>query len=287
LALDRPEPRLAARSGTWNDLRKRVLSAAIMAPVALACIWLGALPWTLLIALAAAGLGVEWVHLCGGRVRAPAGVAVPASVLLAGAMAVAGEAGTGVALLGAAALLVWALARSDPRAARLAAGIPYLGLAAIALIWLRRDATVGGPNVLFLVLVVWASDIGAYLLGRWIGGPKLAVRISPTKTWAGAAGGLLAAVAAGFATARLIGGDLGAAAGLWHTACVAAGLGLMAQAGDLVESAIKRRFGVKDSGRLIPGHGGLLDRLDGLLTAAPAAAVLALALGRGVLLWKQ
>lgn len=278
---------MPAPQGAWSDLRKRVLSAAILAPVALACIWLGALPWTLLIALAAAGLGVEWVHLCGGRIRTPAGVAVPSSVLLAGAMAVAGQAGIGVALLGAAALLVWTLDRADPRAARLAAGIPYVGLAAIALIWLRRDWTAGRANVLFLVLVVWASDIGAYLLGRWIGGPKLAARISPTKTWAGVAGGLLAAVAAGLGTARLVGGDLGGTADLWHTARVAAGLGLMAQAGDLLESGIKRRFGVKDSGRLIPGHGGLLDRLDGLLTAASAAAVLALALGRGVLLWKQ
>ena len=278
---------MSVSQGAWSDLRKRVLSAAILAPVALACIWLGALPWTLLIAVAAAGLGVEWVHLCGGRVRAPAGVAVPCSVLLAGAMAVGGQAGIGVAVLGAAALLVWLLAPADPQAARLAAGIPYLGLAAIALIWLRRDWTAGRANVLFLVLVVWASDIGAYLLGRWLGGPKLAPGISPTKTWAGVAGGLLAALAAGLGTARLIGGDLGGTASLWHTARVAAGLGLMAQAGDLLESGIKRRFGVKDSGRLIPGHGGLLDRLDGLLTAAPAAAALALALGRGVLLWKQ
>lgn len=278
---------MSASRNAWSDLRKRVLSAAILAPVALACIWLGALPWTLLIALAAAGLGIEWVHLCGGRIRAPTGLAVPASVLLAGAMAVAGEAGIGVVLLGAAALLVALLARADARGARLAAGIPYVGLAAIALIWLRRDWTAGRANVLFLVLVVWASDIGAYLLGRWLGGPKLAASISPTKTWAGVAGGLLAAVAAGLGTARLMGGDLGAPDGLWHTARVAAGLGLMAQAGDLLESGIKRRFGVKDSGRLIPGHGGLLDRLDGLLTAAPAAAMLALALGRGVLLWKQ
>ncbi len=257
-----------------------------MAPVALACIWLGALPWTLLIALAAGGLGAEWVRLCGTRPAAASGWTVPAAVLAAGAFAVAGQGVLAIALLAAAAMLTWAFARSEAPPARLAAGIPYIGLAGVALIWLRRDAAIGRANVLFLVLVVWASDIGAYVVGRWLGGPKLAPRISPSKTWAGAGGGLLAAVATGLAVARIAGGASGDQAGLGRAALVAAGLGLAAQTGDLLESAIKRRFGVKDSGRLIPGHGGLLDRLDGLLAAAPAAAALAAALGRGALLWK-
>lgn len=264
-----------------------MLSAAILAPVALACLWFAALPWTVLIALAAAGLGVEWVHLCGRRALEPPGIAVPAALLIAGATAALGAAGLAPAVLALAALLALAWAQPDPRAARLAAGIPYVGLAAIALIWLRRGGDVGRANVLFLVLVVWASDIGAFAVGRWLGGPKLAPRISPAKTWAGAAGGLLAAVAAGLAVARFGPGHLVASAALWHTAAVAGGLGLMAQAGDLFESGLKRRFGVKDSSRLIPGHGGLLDRLDGMLAAAPVAALLlALVPGPGGLLWR-
>lgn len=273
------------RAGTarrWRDLRKRVLSAALLAPVALACIWFGAFPWTVLIALAAAGLAAEWIALCGADPRLASAWIVPAAVLAAGTLAVAGHCAPGVTVLGAAGLAAWLLAGPTPPSRRLAAGIPYIGLAGIALIWLRRDGGTGRANVLFLVLVVWASDIGAYLAGRAVGGPKLAPRISPAKTWAGAAGGLLAAVATGVAVARIAGGGPG---DLARAALVAAGLGVAAQAGDLLESGIKRRFGVKDSGRLIPGHGGLLDRLDGLLTAAPMAAVIALLLGRGTMLW--
>jgi phosphatidate cytidylyltransferase len=130
----------------------------------------------------------------------------------------------------------------------------------VALI-LLRGAESGRATVLFLMLVVWAGDIGAYLVGRLVGGPRLAPSISPGKTWSGAAGGTLCAVLAGLAVAPA------------HpvAACVLAlVLSIVAQAGDLLESAIKRHFGVKDSGRLIPGHGGLLDRLDGVVAAAPA-----------------
>jgi len=145
------------------------------------------------------------------------------------------------------------------------------------LAWLR---TGGWGNVLFVLLVVWATDIGAYLIGRFGGGPRLAPRISPGKTWSGAAGGLASALAVGLGTA------LFSQAPLAGALFVAAGFSVAAQAGDLLESGMKRHFGVKDSGRLIPGHGGLLDRLDGLLAAAPVAALLAAAFGRGVELWR-
>jgi len=160
-------------------------------------------------------------------------------------------------------------------------GLAYVALAGAALLWLRDDPAVGRANVLFLLLVVWAGDIAAYLTGRWIGGPRLAPGISPGKTWSGAIGGLLAAAAAGLLTALL----------LFHGAngravAIAAFLGIVAQGGDLLESFVKRRLEVKDSGHLIPGHGGLFDRLDSVLAAAPAAALLALTLGRGVALWQ-
>lgn len=214
----------------WSDLRLRVASACVLAPLGLAALWLGGVAWLLLVGLLTVGLGVEWVALCrrlGRSARLPA----------------------------------------------MLAGVPYVGLGAAALLWLRAGPGSGPRAVLFVILVVWASDIGAYAVGRLIGGPLLAPGISPGKTWAGAIGGLSAAAAVGFAGLHPA------------SALVAAGLGIAAQAGDLMESAMKRGFGVKDSGWLIPGHGGLLDRFDGLLTAAPAAAALALLAGRTALGW--
>jgi phosphatidate cytidylyltransferase len=272
-----PDPRTpGARRFRWSDLRKRAISAALLAPLALACLWFGGGWWAALLALAASGLAVEWVHLCGARLASPAGLAIPLVVLAAGATALADRELLGVAVIAAGFLLAW-LASGR---ASVAAGIPYLGLAMVALVWLRGDGEAGRDNVLFLLLVVWASDIGAYAAGRMVGGPKLAPRISPSKTWAGAAGGLVAAMAVGAVAALALHGGT-----LPRILPVAAGMGVAAQLGDLLESALKRHYGVKDSGRLIPGHGGLLDRLDGVLTAAPVAALLAVVAGRGIVLW--
>lgn len=261
----------------WGDLRKRALSAALLAPTALACIWLGADAWTALMALAAGGLAYEWAVLCGGRPLRMPRLVVPAVVLLAGLIAVLDHEGWALVVLSAGAVL----ARLSSGRWAMAAGVLYVGVASVALIWLRGDNAAGRANVLFLVFVVWASDIGAYAAGRLLGGRKLAPSISPGKTWSGAAGGLIAAMLVGEAAGNLLAG-----APIGRAAMVAGLLGLAAQAGDLLESAIKRHFGVKDSGTLIPGHGGLLDRLDGLLTAAPAAAAMALLLGQGVALWR-
>lgn len=277
----RPDPAYpsapAASRFRWGDLRMRVISAAVLAPLAVACLWLGAWWWAVLLTVAAAGLAVEWVHLCGGRLASPEGVVIPLAVLAAGAAAAVDGEMLGLGLIVGGFLLAWCLGGR----ASLAAGVPYVGVAIVALAWLRGDGEAGRDNVLFLLLIVWASDIGAYLAGRLVGGPKLAPRISPSKTWAGAVGGLVAAIAVGAAVAlALHGGNVP------HILPVAAGIGVAAQLGDLLESAVKRHFGVKDSGRLIPGHGGLLDRLDGVLTAAPTAALLAVAAGRGVELWR-
>jgi phosphatidate cytidylyltransferase len=176
---------------------------------------------------------------------------------------------------------------AGPRPARpsfwLAFGLLYIGLAGISLIHLRGDAAAGRVNVLFLFLVVCASDIGAYLAGRRLGGPKLAPAISPNKTWAGAAGGLASAMLVGWAAAAAM--EPGRPA-TGRVLLVALLLGAISQAGDLFESWLKRRFRVKDSSALIPGHGGLLDRLDGVLSAAPAAALLGVWLGAGMPLWR-
>lgn len=145
----------------------------------------------------------------------------------------------------------------------LAAGVVYIGLPLLCLLWLR-GASGGRESVLFLVLVIWATDIGAYLVGRLVGGKKLAPAVSPGKTWSGAAGGMVAALVVGLLVPP-------------GRPVLALLLALACQAGDLLESGIKRHVGVKDSGRLIPGHGGLFDRLDGLLAAAPVAAIAMLA----------
>lgn len=165
-----------------------------------------------------------------------------------------------------------------------AAGVYYTGLPAIALIWLRSDAEYGVMAVLYIFAIVWTTDSAAYLFGRWIGGPKLAPRISPKKTWAGFAGGVISA-----ALVALVFGFFAGMFSLW-LAVVAIVLAMIAQGGDLGESAIKRVFGRKDSSSLIPGHGGVLDRLDGLIFAASAAALFAWVIdpvqpGRALLIW--
>ncbi len=176
-------------------------------------------------------------------------------------------------------MLEWAmLCRRLQRPGRFAvwvAGAVCIALAAASLVWLRADPTQGRTATLFVLLAVWGSDIGAYAAGRLIGGPRLAPNISPAKTWAGALGGMSAAAVAGLA--------IGATG--WAAAAGAL-LSVAAQSGDLLESWLKRVAQVKDSGSLIPGHGGLLDRLDGLLAAAPAAAGLAILAGPGVVFWQ-
>jgi phosphatidate cytidylyltransferase len=162
----------------------------------------------------------------------------------------------------------------------MATGTLWIVLAAAALLWLRADPITGRANLLFLLLLIWASDIGAYLVGRLIGGPRLAPLISPGKTWSGASGGIAAALAVGWGAVWTTTGTLA-----WTTV-IALIICVIGQLGDLTESWAKRRFGVKDSGTIIPGHGGLLDRLDALIAVAPFAALLALCLGRGVLLWE-
>jgi phosphatidate cytidylyltransferase len=233
-----------------------------------------------LIALASCGLAVEWVGLCRAAPSRPPGLIVPAVVLL-GLLVALHWVWAGIAVLAAGVLLLNIVpCVGDSRQSVLALGIPYIGLPAIALNWLRLSGDAGRGNILFLVFVVWASDIGAYVIGRWLDGPKLAPRLSPGKTQSGAIGGLIAAILVGLIMAGLLGG-----ASFGRAAALAGLLGIATQAGDLLESGVKRHFGVKDSGRLIPGHGGLLDRLDGLLAAA-AVAALAVAMSAGGTLWQ-
>jgi phosphatidate cytidylyltransferase len=268
-------------SPRWADLRLRILSASVLAPLALGCIWVGGAAFAGLIALIAAGLSYEWLGLCGWRGSWPAVllfVALPLAVVLTAR----GDMVAAFALLAVATVIGAVLGRGLSAARPLGFGIPYFGVGVVALVWLRQPSGAGGVNVIVLLLVVWASDIGAYVAGRAIGGPRLAPAISPGKTWSGAVGGLVAAALIGAAASAILrNGPV-----FWRPMLFAVLIGIIGQAGDLFESQLKRHFGVKDSGSMIPGHGGLLDRLDALLTAVPAAALLALILGRGVVLWK-
>jgi phosphatidate cytidylyltransferase len=252
-----------AAQARWGDLGRRTLSALVLAPIALLCIWIGAVPFDTMVVLGAFGLSLEWVRMCGFWPGRSPGLAVPPLILLACLAAAIGRDLAGALLLLFGFLALWATSRRG----LLAAGLLYLGLPLICLLWLREQPG-GRWHVLFLVLVIWASDIGAYAVGRLLRGPKLAPALSPGKTWSGAGGGLLAALLVGLFSP---GG----------TPLLAVLLGIACQAGDLLESGIKRHVGVKDSGQLIPGHGGLLDRLDGLLAAAPVAALAMLAIRGG------
>jgi phosphatidate cytidylyltransferase len=273
-------------SARWGDLRLRILSAAVLAPLALGCIWIGGAAFAGLVAVVAAGLAYEWLGLCGQRSSYMA-VTLFAALPLSVVLTAGGAPGAGLLLLAVATAAGTAFSRGLSPVRPLAFGIPYLGLAGVALVWLRQQPGSGGANVIVLLLVIWASDIGAYVAGRMFGGPRLAPSISPGKTWSGAVGGLVAAAAVGLAASAVLGHRpvFWSPAAL-RPAALAVLVGIISQAGDLFESQLKRHFGVKDSGTMIPGHGGLLDRLDAVLTAAPATALLALVLGRGVVLWE-
>lgn len=272
-----------AKRFDWNNLRVRVLSAAILAPIALAALWFGGPLYLVVIAVAVALLTIEWGAMCDPANAGRAAVVMSTAILAAVFAAYLGHPLIGWALvtLGAVAGAVFTLLRRKiDRPADIAFGVLYVGAPTVALIWLRGSPG-GRAWVLLLVAVVWAADIAAFLVGNWLKGPKLWPRFSPNKTWTGFAGGLVGGMAAAAGMAALpIGGGPGVGAAIPIGLLTA----LAAMGGDLWESALKRRFGVKDSGDLIPGHGGLLDRVDGLMFAAVVVAAVRLAADYG--LWR-
>lgn len=256
------------RTSSRPELVLRLAAAAILAPVFLLGAWAGGVWFALIVAAAIALGGREWVLLC--NIERPMMIALLA--VLGPVLAIAHlSGGAGAGLLVLALALLSALGSAQGQRHRLwpAAGVVYLGIPSIAILWLRATPGYGLEALLFLVAMVWLTDIGAYAFGRAVGGPRLAPSISPGKTWAGAAGGLLLAVAGaylgrGYMSSPPLPGALG----------LAIVLSIATQCGDLFESWVKRRFGKKDSGKMIPGHGGILDRVDGLLFAAPVMAAI-------------
>ena len=293
MTLSAPPGSAQANGPRASNLTLRVASAAVLAPVTLAITYLGGWIFYALCAIAAGGILWEWVslasHRADPRVLAPGCPALLGAMLLIGFRLPPGS--FGAVAIGAvvAGFIVAALPRTtdEPSAPAWAAGgVIYGGALLIGPAMLRSDPQWGLPALLFLFANVWATDIFAYFCGRAIGGPLLWPRVSPKKTWAGAIGGLAGGGAASVAVAYASGvGELGIVGVM---ACV---LSVLAQAGDLFESSVKRRFGAKDASHLIPGHGGLMDRLDGFIVAAFAALLIGMihqgiaAPARGLLVW--
>ncbi len=261
-------------SNRLTNLQVRVLSSLVLAIVVLALTWLGALPFRMLCVVIAGAIFYEWTRMC--RQNAVGGLGFLPEVLMLvflGAL-VAGLPAATLLILVAALVLVTAVAARMRNAPQWeAGGLAYAALSGFSLAYLRGGDHAGLVAILFLFAVVWATDSLAYFVGRSLGGPKLAPSISPGKTWSGAVGGALGGLLAGLAVAAMTGW-----AGLWASA-VALLLAVVAQIGDLFESFVKRRNGVKDSSHIIPGHGGVMDRVDGLVAAAFTLYVIGILFG--------
>jgi len=251
--------------GESRNLRTRIIAALVLAPAAIAVAWTGGPLWIGLVTLAAVGLYIEWLMIVGTAQETRTAAAGITALVVSGLCLGFGHSGYSLIILviGAAAVA----AMSQRMRLWSVAGFCYAAAAEFASAQLRLDGDYGFTALMLVLLVVWVTDIGGYFAGRGIGGPKLWPRVSPKKTWAGAVGGLVASlvVAVGFYAF-----GFGEMAPLLLLGAV---LSIVSQSGDLFESAVKRRFGVKDSSQIIPGHGGLLDRLDGFVAAIVLAAL--------------
>lgn len=256
-----------------SDLRLRLISAVILGPLVLLITFWGGLVFALLVLVAAILFLWEWMTITGTRAaHLPTGLSVatlPAMTVLQ----VIGMPEISLLVLVAGAASVFLCAGGGQTGRWGAEGVLFSGLSLFSLLAIRAGSD-GLLFAFFLMFVVWATDIFAYFTGRALGGPKLWERVSPKKTWSGALGGLIFATVFGTGVAALAN-----AQGLFGWAMVAVVLSVVSQAGDLLESAIKRRFNVKDSSRLIPGHGGIMDRIDGLVAAAIFAVLAGVVLG--------
>lgn len=261
--------RSGAPSAKWQDLGIRALSALVLIPIVLLDVWLGGVWYEIFVLLIGVLIAREWVRLALEDQDLQLALHVLA-VLAAGILPF----GPGFLAAAGVIAVAWALSLALSRAAGRTSIWPYLGIpyaagATMALMVLGTDRDYGALAIVWLMAVIWAADSLAYFAGRTIGGPKLAPILSPKKTWAGlggaVAGGVLAALAVGVLAGLPSLAMLGLLGGL---------LAVIGQAGDLFKSALKRFYGVKDAGQLIPGHGGVLDRVDGLVAAAMAAAVI-------------
>lgn len=276
--------RPASNSRRGSALRSRILSAMVLAPLALGSIYAGFPYFDILVALASVIMAAEWRRLCGGKIVDLVG-GVMITGILAGIGAISLMSGAVpvqiilIVALGTGVLSA-ILGEGLPVSVACSLGVLFVGTFGISLSWIRLLDPAGLEIVVWLVVAIWLTDICAYFAGRAIGGPKLAPHISPNKTWAGLLGGVTAAAIWTIIWGRWM--DVGS---LTTLAMVGAGTAVLAQLGDLGVSVLKRKFGAKDTGNLIPGHGGVMDRMDGFIGATPPVALAIVINGSGGTSW--
>jgi phosphatidate cytidylyltransferase len=257
-----------------TSLQQRVISALVLAPIAIAALYFGGIYFLLFLMAASAVMGYEW---CRASLEKSLGLATTltgTSVVVALFLAQKGLFLQAVIalLLGSALVAVGTVFRKrHDRIVWALAGPFCIGLPVLALIMLRAHPETGFGLTFGLFLTIWATDIGAYFSGKSIGGPKIAPSISPNKTWAGLIGGVISAMIVAYLVNRYLVGGQVATIGVLGLGAICA---ILAQMGDFAESAWKRRFGIKDASNLIPGHGGVMDRLDGIFLTAPMLMII-------------
>lgn len=260
-----------AKSANWRDLKPRLVAGLALAAVAFLLLALGQRPFALLVLAVSIAMSWEWGRMVRGASIDLAFVVHAVAVAIAILLSVMGMPALGIAVVAIGTIVVFALGFGTESGLS-AQGVLYVGLPAVMLLWFRGDGALGFWAVLLVVACVAATDTAAFFAGRQIGGPKLWPAVSPNKTWSGLIGGVSASALVAIAVAQAIPGASGS-----RMALIGLVLGLVAQAGDLAESALKRLFSIKDTSSLIPGHGGVMDRMDGVVAAAVAAGLIALA----------
>ncbi|MEM9170260.1 MAG: phosphatidate cytidylyltransferase [Pseudomonadota bacterium] len=271
----KPSGRLAAaarRFGPDRSLPARIASAAVLAPAAIGATLAGGPFFAALVGFVTAAMVYEWARMAEGAAFRGGFVALVSAGGAAAACAAAGLYGPALGCCALGGLVGAAAASPAGERARgrtrawIAFAAVYILAPSVALVWLREAVEHGRALVLTVFVIVWSADSGAYFAGRYLRGPRISRALSPEKTWSGVVGGAAAGGVAGAAATKLIYGEGSVIA----FSAIGASLGLASVLGDLAESAFKRHFGVKDSSNLIPGHGGFLDRLDGMIFATAA-----------------
>jgi phosphatidate cytidylyltransferase len=267
----------SAGQGAASNLQTRILSAAVLAALALAATWFGGLPFRALVAIGGVMVFWEWQSITGYDKYGVLELAAPGAIA-ASAFLIMADFSPLQSLIPALFAMFFAIAAAVRRGVPFwfPAGVPYALLPVLGLTALRGESASGLWAITFLFAVVWATDIFAYFGGRAIGGPKLAPAVSPNKTWSGALSGAASGTLAG-----LLAGFWAGSEDLMFLAVLALVLSIASQCGDLFESFVKRRFGVKDSGTILPGHGGVMDRVDGLIGATVALYLICVISGYG------
>ncbi len=259
-----------------RNLWRRIVSGIILVSIASGLLIAGSKPFAILVMLIAIMMSWEWGRMVRAKRSDPAFVVHAASVAAAAVLTALNEPIAALGALAIGAVLVFLVRRPKQGTYTSVLGVAYVGFPTIALIWFRADPTYGFQAALYLLVIVWAADTAAFIGGKYFGGFKLWPSISPNKTWAGFISATIASALVGAIVALAI-----APQAITYIIFISLLLGAISQLGDLAESAMKRGFGVKDASDLIPGHGGFMDRMDGVVAVAVAAALMALVVNPG------